>query len=55
MLGALHFPPIEELLEWKDIAGIPGFNKVALLCVVSGAITFLFFWKAGRRARLSVC
>jgi F-type H+-transporting ATPase subunit a len=52
MLSALSFPPIDELLEWKDIAGIPGFNKVSLLCVVSAAITFFFFWRAGRKAEM---
>ena len=52
MLAALHFPPIEELLEWPDIAGIPGFNKIALLCVLSTILVFAFFFYAGRKAEL---
>ena len=52
MLGALSFPPIEELLEWKDIAGIPGLNKVSLLCVISAVMVLAFFMVAGRRAQL---
>ncbi len=51
LLGALHFPPIEELLEWKDM-GLPGFNKISLLCVLSAVITFAFFKLAGRQAQL---
>lgn len=52
ILAALTFPPIEELLEWKDIAGIPGFNKVSLLCVISAIIVFVFFMVAGRKGQL---
>lgn len=52
ILAALEFPPIEELLEWPDIAGIPGFNKVALLCVLSTLIVIAFFLFAGRRHEL---
>ena len=52
VLAALTFPPIEELLEWKDIFGIPGFNKVSLLCVASAIIVFAFFKIAGRRGEL---
>ncbi len=51
LLAALHFPPIEELLEWKDI-GLPGFNKVSLLCVLSALVTFVFFKVAGRQGQL---
>ncbi|HEX2185559.1 MAG TPA: ATP synthase F0 subunit A, partial [Chloroflexota bacterium] len=52
LLAALQFPPIDELLEWKDIAGIPGFNKIALLCVVSAVVVFVFFKIAGRQREL---
>ncbi len=52
VLAALSFPPIEELLEWKDMFGIPGFNKVALLCVLSTLIVIAFFLFAGRRREL---
>ncbi len=52
ILSALSFPPIEELLEWKPIFGIPGFNKVSLLCVLTAIVTFGFFKLAGRNAQL---
>ncbi|MDQ3679144.1 MAG: F0F1 ATP synthase subunit A [Actinomycetota bacterium] len=52
IVAALEFPPIEELLEWPDIAGIPGFNKVSLLVVVSAMIVFGFFMMAGRRGEM---
>lgn len=52
MLAALSFPPIEELLEWKDIAGIPGFNKIALLCIVTTLLVLGFFVYAGRKGQL---
>ena len=52
MLGALSFPPIEELLEWKDIAGIPGLNKISLLCIVSALLVLGFFVYAGRQGQL---
>lgn len=48
---ALEFPPIGHLVEWKTF-WLPGFNKVALLCVASSAITFTLFMIAGRRAAL---
>ena len=51
LLAALHFPPIEELLEWPDI-GLPGFNKISLLCVAAAIITFGFFKMAGRQGEL---
>ena len=53
MISALHFPPIEELLEWPGIIlkGSPfEVNKVVLLMWVSVLIVFLMFWAAGRRA-----
>ncbi len=52
MLAALSFPPIEELLEWPSIAGIPGFNKIALLCVVTAILVFGFFVYAGRKGQM---
>ncbi len=52
VLAALEFPPIEELLEWPDIAGIPGFNKISLLTVLSAIIVFAFFMYAGRKGEL---
>jgi F-type H+-transporting ATPase subunit a len=54
MLSALHFPPIEELLEWPGIlikSGPLKINKVVLLMWLAAAITILVFWLAGRRAK----
>ena len=36
MLFALEFPPINELLRWKDI--FPTFNKIALIAVAATII-----------------
>ena len=54
VLGALHFPPIEELVEWKGLflKGSPlEVNKVVLLMWLGALIVFLIFWVAGRRAK----
>ena len=53
IVSALHFPPIEELLEWPGILfeGTPfEVNKVVLLMWASVAIVFGLFWAAGKRA-----
>ncbi len=55
MIAALHFPPIEELLEWKAILfkGTPfEVNKVVLLTWLAAAIVFFLVWKAGRSQSL---
>jgi F-type H+-transporting ATPase subunit a len=49
--AALKFPPIGELVKWPAF-GLPGFNKVALICVLATVFTVgLFFW-AGRSKTL---
>lgn len=48
----MHFPPIEELLEWPGILfeGTPfEVNKIVLLMWASVLIVFGLFWAAGRR------
>ncbi len=53
VLGALHFPPIEELVEWKALflKGTPfEVNKVVLLMWLSVLIVFGLFFVAGRKA-----
>ncbi len=48
----MHFPPIEELLEWPGIflEGTPfEVNKIVLLMWASVLIVFGLFWVAGRR------
>ena len=55
MLAALEFPPIDHLLEWKDILfkGTPfGINKTGLLCLASALICIVLFLTAARRKAL---
>ncbi|MDQ1403155.1 MAG: F-type H+-transporting ATPase subunit a [Actinomycetota bacterium] len=51
LLATLEFPPIGHLVEWKSFL-LPGFNKVALICVVATILTLLLFRVAGRQAQL---
>ena len=44
---ALEFPPINELLRWKDL--FPTFNKVALIAVLAAIIGIVIFLLAGSR------
>jgi len=44
---ALEFPPINELLRWKDL--FPTFNKVALIAVAAAIIGIVIFLLAGSR------
>ena len=46
MLG-LEFPPINEILRWKDI--FPTFNKIALIAVLAALIGILLFLFANRK------
>jgi len=50
VLADLQFPPIGELVVWKDI-GL-GLNKVGLIFVAAMVGTFLLFFIAGRKAQL---
>ena len=50
MLFALEFPPINELLRWKDI--FPTFNKIALIAVAATIIGIVLFLLAARRSPL---
>ena len=38
---ALEFPPINEILRWRDL--FPTFNKVALIAVAASLITIVIF------------
>jgi F-type H+-transporting ATPase subunit a len=51
VLAALKFPPIGELVVWKTF-WLPGFNKVALLFVLSAILTLALFLMAGRKRAL---
>ena len=51
--GGLHFPPIEELVEWKGLLlkGTPfEVNKVVILMWLGALIVAGLFWTAGRAA-----
>lgn len=41
----LVFPPLSEILRWKDIA--PGFNKIAVISILAMLITVVIFALAG--------
>ena len=44
---ALEFPPINELIRWRDI--FPSFNKVGLIAVLAALIGIVVFLLAGRK------
>jgi F-type H+-transporting ATPase subunit a len=44
---ALKFPPINELIRWRDI--FSGFNKVGLIAVLAALIGIAVFLLAGRK------
>jgi F-type H+-transporting ATPase subunit a len=50
MVLALEFPPINELVRWRDI--FPTFNKVALICVLAALIAIFIFLLASRQDAL---
>jgi F-type H+-transporting ATPase subunit a len=51
MLGALNFPQIGELVDWKHFGPL-GFNKPVLLVLLSCIITLVLFFAAGRKKAL---
>ncbi len=44
---ALEFPPINEILRWRDLA--PSFNKIAIIAVLAALIGTLIFLLAGNQ------
>ena len=40
---ALEFPPINEILRWRDLIEPIGFNKVAMISVAAALITIVIF------------
>ena len=44
---ALEFPPINEILRWKDL--FPSFNKIALIAVAAALIGTIVFLLAGNK------
>jgi F-type H+-transporting ATPase subunit a len=51
MLAALNFPPIGELVDWKQF-GFGGLNKPILLLLLSCVITLAIFILGGRKRAL---
>ena len=55
IVANLEFPPIGELLEWKDILfkGSPfAINKIAILSIAAAALTLIFFFVASSKSAL---
>lgn len=52
LIAGLDFPPIGELLNWKDIGGGGGFNKTALIDVLAVLGTLGLFFSAVRSRKL---
>ena len=44
---SFEFPPINELLRWRDV--VPGLNKVGLIAIASALIGTLIFLSAARK------
>ena len=44
---ALEFPPINEILRWRDLA--PSFNKIAIIAVLAALVGTLIFLLAGNQ------
>ncbi|HEX9529791.1 MAG TPA: F0F1 ATP synthase subunit A [Acidimicrobiales bacterium] len=54
-LLAFEFPPLGELIVWKDLFGTHGWyglNKVGLECLLATVLTLVIFLMAGRRGAL---
>lgn len=54
LLGALEFPPISHLLEWKTLfgSGAFAFNKIALVNVLAVVCTALILVVGGRKGAM---
>ena len=48
LLGALNFPQIGELVDWKHF-GPPGFDKTVLIVLISCLLTLGLFVLGGRK------
>jgi F-type H+-transporting ATPase subunit a len=46
---ALEFPPINEVIRWRDISGVDTLNKVAIIAVLASLIGITIFLLAGRK------
>ena len=44
---ALEFPPINEILRWRDL--FPTFNKIAIIAVLAALISIVIFLLASRQ------
>lgn len=54
IIGAVEFPPIENLVEWPALfgGGALAFNKIALIAAIAAIVPALLFFVAGRRSSL---
>jgi F-type H+-transporting ATPase subunit a len=46
---ALEFPPIAELLRWRDLIPAIGFNKISLIVVLAVVVSTIVFALANRK------
>jgi F-type H+-transporting ATPase subunit a len=46
---AVEFPPINEVIRWRDISGADTLNKVAIIAVLASLIGIAIFLLAGRK------
>ena len=46
---ALEFPPINELVRWRDVWEPAGLNKVALIAVAASLVSIIIFLLASRK------
>jgi len=44
---SLTFPPINELIRWRDV--FPGFNKVGIIAVIAAVLGIIIFMTAGQK------
>jgi F-type H+-transporting ATPase subunit a len=51
VVGALNFPPIGELVDWKSFGPL-GFNKTAIITVLAMIIPLVIFFWAARKKQL---
>lgn len=51
MLGALTFPQIGELVDWKHFL-LPGLDKTVVVVLLAGFLTVMLFFAGGRRRAL---
>ena len=46
---ALEFPPINEILRWRDLWSAGGLNKIGIIAVLAALIAIVIFLLAGNK------